>query len=241
MDIVSVIIPTFNRFKFLLNAIESIKSQTYWPGIELIVINDCSSEKEYYEYDWKKNNINIIHLEKNSRELFGFACVGYVRNIGIENSSGKYIAFCDDDDIWFPSKIETQLNAMIRTGCKMSSSDSLFGFGMYDNTKLYQKYNEKAHIDILKNYYKHTNFLDNGFPEIWNKEFITIHNCIICSSVVIEKELLTNINNMKCISISSIIPEDYDCWLRALEHTDSVYLKDALVYYDGGHGYGQQR
>ena len=130
---------------------------------------------------------------------------------------------------------------MIRTGCKMSSTDGLFGFGIYDNTKLYQKYNEEAHIDILKNNYKHTNFLDNGFPEIWNKNFITIHNCIICSSVVIEKDILTTINNMKCISMSCIIPEDYDCWLRALEYTDSVYLKDALVYYDGGHGYGQQR
>ena len=240
MEFVSVIIPSFNRFNFLLNAIKSIKSQSY-SNIEIIVINDCSSEKEYYEYNWKDNGINIIHLQKNTRELFGFACVGYVRNIGIQNSSGKYIAFCDDDDSWLPSKIELQLNAMKRTGCKMSSTDGLFGFGMYDNTKSYQKFNEEAHIDILKNIYRHTNFLDNGFPEIWNKDFITIHNCIICSSVLMEKELLTKINNMKCISMSCIIPEDYDCWLRALEHTDSVYVKESCVYYDGGHGYGQNR
>lgn len=240
MEYVSVIIPSFNRFNFLLNAIKSIKSQSY-SNIEIIVINDCSSEKEYYEYNWKDNGINIIHLQKNTRELFGFACVGYVRNIGIQNSSGKYIAFCDDDDSWLPSKIELQLNAMKRTGCKMSSTDGLFGFGMYDNTKSYQKFNEEAHIDILKNIYSHTNLLDNGFPELWNKDFITIHNCIICSSVLMEKELLTKINNMKCISMNCIIPEDYDCWLRALEHTDSVYVKEACVYYDGGHGYGQNR
>ena len=43
---VSVIIPSYNRFKFLLNAIDSVKNQSY-KNIEIIVINDCSIEKEY--------------------------------------------------------------------------------------------------------------------------------------------------------------------------------------------------
>ena len=33
--------------------------------------------------------------------------------------------------------------------------------------------------------------------------------------------------------------EDYNCWLRLLEHTNCVYVKDPCVYYDGGHGDGQ--
>ena len=65
MEIVSVIIPTYNRFQFLLNSIKSIKEQTY-KNIEIIVVNDCSTEKEYYEYNWKENNIIIIHLGENS-------------------------------------------------------------------------------------------------------------------------------------------------------------------------------
>ena len=60
MDKISVIIPSFNRFKYLLNTIKSIKEQTY-KNIEIIVINDKSSQKEYYEYDWDLNNIKIIH------------------------------------------------------------------------------------------------------------------------------------------------------------------------------------
>ena len=105
---VSVIIPTFNRFKYLLNTLNSVKNQTH-NNLEIIVINDKSTQKEYYSYDWKANNINIIHLEKNSKDIFGYGCVGYVRNKGIEKSTGKYIAFCDDDDIWFPNKIELQI------------------------------------------------------------------------------------------------------------------------------------
>ena len=76
----------------------------------------------------------------------------------------------------------------------------------------------------------------NGFPTIWNLNFLKIHNCVICSSVLIEKEILDKINNMKCIKNGC---EDYNCWLRALEYTDSVYVKDICFYYDSGHGNGK--
>jgi glycosyltransferase involved in cell wall biosynthesis len=232
---VSIIVPTFNRFNFLLNTIKSIKSQTY-SNIEIIVVNDCSTQKEYYEYNW--DGINIIHLDKRSKDIFGFGCAGYVRNKGIEKSKGKYIAFCDDDDIWFPSKIELQLNAMKTTRCKMSSTDGLYGNGVYDSNKTYKKYNAEHYFSTLKNIYKNknSNLLDNGFPKIWTKQYLTIHNCIICSSVLIERDILDRIDNMKCINNGE---EDYDCWLRALQHTNSVYVEDVCFYYDGGHGYGQ--
>ena len=53
MEKVSVIIPTFNRFKYLLNTIKSVREQTY-KNLEIIVVNDCSTQKEYYEYNWEK-------------------------------------------------------------------------------------------------------------------------------------------------------------------------------------------
>ena len=56
--IVSVIIPTFNRFKFLLNAIESVRNQTY-KDFEIIVVNDGSTETDYCNHNWD-NDINII-------------------------------------------------------------------------------------------------------------------------------------------------------------------------------------
>lgn len=237
MDKISVIIPTYNRFKYLLNTIKSVKEQTY-PNIEIIVVNDNSKENEYYDYDWSSNNIKIIHLEKNSKDIFGYACAGFVRNKGIEISSGKYIAFCDDDDSWFPNKIEFQLKAIQETGCKMSSTDGLIGNGIFNPTKSYKKYNGEHYYNQLQYIYnsKGDNLLDNGLPIVWNLNFLKIHNCVICSSVMIEKNILDKINNMKCVKNGE---EDYDCWLRALQHTDSVYVKDICFYYDAGHGYGQ--
>jgi len=235
MDKVSVIIPTFNRFNFLMNTINSIKTQTY-KNIEIILVNDCSTEKDYYEYDWK--DIRIIHLKENSKKLFGYACAGYVRNKGIEISTGKYIGFCDDDDIWFPNKIELQLKAMIQTECKMSCTDGLIGNGIYNPNKKYLPYNAQHYYRTLLSIYKKkgSNLLQKGFPDIWTLDFLKIHNCIICSSVLIEKDILDKITNFKNMKPPG---EDYDCWLRALEHTNCVYVKDICFYYDNNHGNGQ--
>ena len=236
MDKVSVVIPTYNRFSYLLNTIKSIREQSY-QNIEIIVINDCSTQKEYYEYEW--NNIIIVHLEKNTRDIFGFACAGYVRNQGFYRAKGKYIAFCDDDDIWFPNKIELQINAMQKSNCKMSCTDGVIGNGVYNINTNYKKYNAEYYYNTLQNIYKHkgSSMLLNGFPEIWNKEFLKIHNCVICSSVMMEMEMLNKINGFKNMCPPG---EDYDCWLRALEFTDAVYVPDVCFYYDNGHGDGQQ-
>ncbi len=259
MDQVSVVIPTYNRFTYLLNTIQSIQNQSY-QNVEIIVVNDCSTEKLYYEHDWDKQGVTILHLEKNSKMEFGYACVGYVRNKGIQISSGKYLAFCDDDDIWLPDKLELQVNAMKATGCKMSSTEGYFGNGVFDSSNNYPKYNDgyyfKQLTKIYKNHSKSTmqkflgsipllnrapifeseHLLSNGFPDIWDFEFLSVHNCVIASSVVIDKETLDTIAGFRNVKTGE---EDYDCWLRALKITNSVYVKEPCFYYDGGHGDGQ--
>ena len=92
MEKVSVIIPTFNRFKYVLRTIDSVKKQTY-KNLEIIVVNDKSTQKEYYNYDWESNNITIIHLEQNTKDKFGYPCVGYVINKGIEKMTGEYFFY----------------------------------------------------------------------------------------------------------------------------------------------------
>jgi glycosyltransferase involved in cell wall biosynthesis len=233
-DKVSVIIPSYNRFKYLLNAIESVKNQTH-KNLEIIVINDKSTQEEYYKHDFGKDII-LIHLDKNSKQVLGHGCAAYVRNEGMKRATGKYIAFLDDDDIWFPNKIELQLKAMEKTKCRMACTDGLIGNGIYDKNKTYKKYNGEHYYDILKSIYrrKHSKLLDNGFPEVWNLDFIKIHNCIICSSVIVERELLEKVNYMKLIRTA----EDYDCWLKLLNLTNCVYIQDICFYYDNGHGDG---
>ena len=238
-DKVSIIIATYNRFDYLLNAIKGAKEQTY-KNTEIIVVNDCSDQKEYYEYDWAGNDIIIIHLEKNSKSVFGFACPGgYQRNFGINISTGKYIAFCDDDDSWFPDKLTLQVKAMKETNCKMSSTDGCVGRGPYNQSRKYRKYNAEVFWRRLQLKFKKKNkieLIQNGFPRIWNRKFMKVHNCMICSSVVIEKDVIDKTGRFSVKNYA----DDYEYWLRILKHTDSVYVSNVCVYYDIGHAGGRK-
>lgn len=236
-DKVTVVIPTYNRFKYLINTIKSVKEQTH-TNIEIIVVNDCSTEKDYYQYNWGEQNVRIIHLSENSKTKFGFACPGgYQRNFGIKEATGNYIAFCDDDDIWFPQKLELQLKAMKENDCKMSCTDGLIGNGIYDKTKSYKKYNKEHFLNILKNIYKNkgSSLMENGFPLIWNSDFFKVHNCAICSSVVIKKDIIDQVGEF----IVARHSEDYEYWRRTVELTNCVYVDEPCIYYDSGHGDGQ--
>ena len=106
--LVSVIIPSHNRFEYLQNAINSVQKQNY-SNLEIIVINDCSTQDEYYTHTFDSNVIKI-DLKENQKEVLGFISVGHIRNFGLEKATGKYVAFLDDDDIWLPNKINDQVS-----------------------------------------------------------------------------------------------------------------------------------
>ncbi len=233
-NLVSVVIPSYNRFNFLVNAIKSVENQTY-KNIEIIIINDGSSQREYFENSFGKN-IKIIHMDQNQKQYRGFPSDS-IRNIGVENSNGKYIAFLDDDDIWLDKKLEVQINALENSYCKISSTEGFFGNGEFDKNKNYELYNSEKFYKKIKKKYKGTGLFKNKeFPNIWDHEFIKVHNCIILSSVVVEKEvfdLYGGFNGLKN-GVS-----DYDCWKGILQLTDLIYINQPLFYYDGDHGSGR--
>ncbi len=233
-ELVSVIIPSFNRFKYLTNAIDSVLGQSY-KRVEIIVVNDGSTEREYYDNKFK-NLATFINLETNQKKINGFG-PGAIRNFGCKVARGKYLAFLDDDDIWLPDKLTQQINHMRELNCQMSSTDGYFGKGEYNKETSYEIYNKEKFYKVLKKKYKKTDFLKKGnFPEIWNLEFLKIHNCMITSSVVVEKTIFDLLGGFRGIPGA----EDYDCWLGLLHHTSSAYVDVPLFYYDSNHGDGQE-
>ena len=236
MDKISVIIPTFNRYKYLLNALKSAREQTY-KNIEIIIVNDCSTQEDYYKN--KFDGCIVINLDKNSKARFGHASPGgFQRSIGMKIATGKYIAFLDDDDYWMPDKLEQQLAVMKISGHKMSCTDGYFGQGPYDSNKKYIIYNKEKYLNTIKSIFSRkgkANLMKNGFPYIWNKEFMNVHNCCIASSVMMETSLINKIGYFS----NQLWAPDYDYWNRIIKETDCVYLDEPLVYFDCGHGDGQ--
>lgn len=102
-ELVSVVIPAFNREYTIKSCIESVLKQTY-KNLEVIVVDDCSSDHTVdVVRAIEDSRVRCILLSKNHG-----AC--YARNIGAEQANGQYIAFQDSDDIWLPTKIEMQIN-----------------------------------------------------------------------------------------------------------------------------------
>lgn len=237
--VVSVIIPTYNRYTYLLNAVNSVLNQTY-TNTEIIIVNDFSSQGEYNSLDISDSRVKIINLDKetNSRVVCGFPSVGYVRTIGMKNSTGQYIAFLDDDDIWLQNKLELQLKVMKLTGCKMSCTEALTGKGPYSSDSKYQLYNKERNFNDINAIFR--GGLSRGFPPIWDYTFIKVHNCIITSSFIVEKELIKSIDFMQPIRMGQgKASEDYDCWLKMFAKGEKcAYIYKPCIFYDEGHGTG---
>jgi len=97
---ISVVIPFYNREKYIDEAIQSVQAQTLQP-LEIIIVNDCSSATSRRFLDRYKNTCTIIDLPRN----VGLAGA---RNAGMRAAEGRFIALLDDDDIWLPHKLEVQ-------------------------------------------------------------------------------------------------------------------------------------
>ncbi|MFJ7856142.1 glycosyltransferase family 2 protein, partial [Peribacillus frigoritolerans] len=106
-DLISIITPTYNSGKFIVETIDSVIKQTY-QNWEMIIVDDCSNDntKELVgKYTEQDNRIKYHLLEKNSGAAIA-------RNKAMELASGTYIAFLDSDDLWNEDKLERQLSFM---------------------------------------------------------------------------------------------------------------------------------
>jgi len=109
LEKISVIIPTFNRSSSVKFAVYSVLKQTY-KNLEVIVVDDNGlgseqnllTKEAMQELLINDQRVKYIELEKNSGGSIA-------RNIGIEVSGGKYISFLDDDDEYYSTKLERQL------------------------------------------------------------------------------------------------------------------------------------
>lgn len=105
--LVSVVVPTYGRDSYLVDAVESVTNQTY-NNVELIVVDDCSPVPVEETLDQVSfSDVTSTEVVRHSENRGANAA----RNTGIENARGEFIAFLDDDDKWAETKIERQIQA----------------------------------------------------------------------------------------------------------------------------------
>lgn len=102
-DLVTVVIPTFNRHYCVGRAIESVLAQTH-PKWELIVVDDGSTDGTPERLASFGDAIKVIRQTNQGPSA--------ARNAGIRAARGEFVAFLDSDDEWMPDKLERQLDLM---------------------------------------------------------------------------------------------------------------------------------
>jgi glycosyltransferase involved in cell wall biosynthesis len=103
--LVTAIIPTYNRKEYLENAIQSVANQSY-SNIEILVIDDGSYSNYAQSVCDKFSNCYYLYKENGG--------LSSARNYGINLAKGEYIAFLDDDDYWLETKIEKQVEILLK-------------------------------------------------------------------------------------------------------------------------------
>ena len=103
--LVSVIIPTYNRWPMLGEAVESVLAQTM-SDYELIVVDDGSTDETPRRLREYGARLTVLTQSRSG--------VSAARNLGARRASGKYLAFLDSDDLWHPRKLQRQLRLMER-------------------------------------------------------------------------------------------------------------------------------
>ena len=101
---ISALIPTYNRRTQVMVAIDSVYSQTV-PVDEIIVVDDGSTDGTVESICNRYGSSVRLFTQKNA------GCAA-ARNRGIREAQGEWIAFLDSDDVWFPTKIERQIEAL---------------------------------------------------------------------------------------------------------------------------------
>ena len=199
--LVSVIMCVYNTPQhFLIEAVNSILNQTY-NNLELIIVDDHSSDNLFTDKVFENKKIRIIHNSENHGP-------SYSRNRALDVSKGKYIAIMDSDDISLPTRIEKQVKYM-EENSNVVACGTWFKF-------IGSKSEEVKRVIDDNEYYRCCLFFGNA-PTLLN------------SSVIIRKETLdkNNIRYDEQLKYS----EDYKMWCQLARIGVITNYKEVLVYY----------
>ena len=195
----SIVIPVFNKEKYIKETILSVLNQTY-DNYEIIIINDASTDNSLKIIEEVISNNAVIINNKNNLGLSAS------RNIGFEASSDKYIAFLDGDDVWDKNFLK-EINELIINFPK----ESIFGTYYKENYNgkiLYPKINIKEKL-------LGTKFVIKNFFEANLRRLIITQSCLVFKKNIFDTVGLYN--------PEITFAEDIDFYIRCFQNFNLAY------------------
>lgn len=216
-SLVTVVVTTFNRAKELRNTLENILSQT-WQNIELIVVNDGSSDDtEEVVKNYSDSRIRYIANPGNKG-------VSYSRNAGIEAASGDFLVYHDDDDHSRLEKLDKQVRFLL------NASEEI---GMV----YHETINHKARL-LGRADKEPTIIPSRNMPDSWKSGFIypalLPKNFVACTSMMFRTKCIKSIEGFDEMLVAY---EDWDLTLRFCKEYNVGFIREPLYdYYQGENG-----
>ncbi len=208
---VSVIIPVRNGKDYLQEALDSVLQQSF-NDLELLLIDDGSTDDDYDQYALQDERIRVIHLAGTG--------VSHARNVGLAQASGELLAFLDADDIWFPGKLEAQVgyfDAHPEVGVvfgKFIRWNALPGGGFAPASSLIEDAGQFTRADPERSGWMYTRLLAGLL--------VGMNTAVIRRSVY---DAIGGFNE------SMRLGEDYDFWLKASRVTEMHSLNGPVALY----------
>ena len=221
---VSVIIPTYNSENSICEAIESVLNQSY-DNFEIILVDDGSTDNTVNIVTKKfDDQIRIIRKENNG--------VSSARNLGIQHARGEFIAYLDSDDVWFPMKLQLQLEAFnVFSECSVCFTDVIVN-NKYRRGLSYPVFADHrwTYNDIYEN--SDTFRFTNDPVCIYSghiRKFLIYNGMVMPSSVLIKNNILQSTGILW--NENYRMANDSDFFLRLSKHTPFIYIDKDLVNY----------
>ncbi|MFN6946563.1 MAG: glycosyltransferase family 2 protein [Cytophagaceae bacterium] len=208
---VSVIIPTFNRARFLPNAVMSIIAQKY-DNIEIIIVDDGSDDNTREIVNSLKKEYPFINYYLNERTKGPSGA----RNTGIIKSSGEYVAFLDSDDVWLDGQLKKRLDILE----KYPEIDVIFGnficVDFFSGNEIFNFFDQKKILHTL-NY----TIISQGVKMLNDNLFLGLirENFLHLGSTIVRKSILNGI----LLDESIIFSEDRDFGIQLYKRAKATF------------------
>jgi glycosyltransferase involved in cell wall biosynthesis len=199
--LVSIIIPVYNGSNYLRDAIDSALAQMY-QNCEIIVVNDGSTDNT--EEIGLSYGDKIRYFKKNN------GGVSTALNLGIKEMRGEYFSWLSHDDIYYPNKIEKQIEALRKNGDMKK-----IVLGDYD---ILNQDTGKHSLIILKNVADENSITNSVFPVIQS----LIAGCVL----LIHRSHFERVGKF---NPQMHYIQDYDLWFRILRGQKSLYINNSLM------------
>ena len=207
MPKISIIIPVYNKVKYLDKLFEDIKNQTFC-DFECLVIDDGSTDGSAEKCDCfaqKDNRIRVFHIENNG--------VSHARNVGLNNVKGKYITFIDSDDRIHIEYLKNLYECIYNNSVDIVISGAEKIWEKKENEKITMPYKGVVKLDALISEFVQIQSTNGLYGYCWAKIF--------------EAELVKNIRFNENLTLA----EDVDFYLSLYEKINTIFFDDKAYYY----------